>query len=293
MCSVTDFTLTDFTLIAERVWTAVAEPETVTVGVVAGDEGCVVIDTGSSPAQGHQIRLAAEEISGVPVVGAVVTHHHYDHLFGLAAFDDVPTYGHENIAGLVANGEACPDNVMAQLGVARHELMAPNRPFAIATAFNLGQRYVEIMATGPGHSPTDAVIMVPDAGVIFVGDLIEESADPSFGPDSDPQRWATALDAIIPALPAHPIVVPGHGEVVDAAFVRQQRNDIEMAFAQLDYSYPQGLNVETALTRGVWPFSAETMTGLAPMVFQRLRDAGRVVESRTLPLLNADKSWRS
>ena len=36
----------------------------------------------------------------MPVVAVLVTHWHYDHLFGLAGFADVPTYAHETVADL-------------------------------------------------------------------------------------------------------------------------------------------------------------------------------------------------
>jgi glyoxylase-like metal-dependent hydrolase (beta-lactamase superfamily II) len=65
---------------------------------------------------------------------------------------------------------------------------------------------------------------VPDAAVVFAGDLVEQGAPPSIGPDAHPSDWPSALDAILALNPA--VVVPGHGDPVDAGFVRRQRDEL-------------------------------------------------------------------
>ena len=42
---------------------------------------------------------------------------------------------------------------------------------------------------GHGHTDNDIVIEVPDAGVLFAGDLLENDAAPSYG-DAYPRAWA-------------------------------------------------------------------------------------------------------
>jgi len=53
-------------------------------------------------------------------------------------------------------------------------------------------------------------VHVPDAGVLFAGDLLESGAPPSYGPDSFPSRWADAVAALL-TLDATTLV-PGHGD---------------------------------------------------------------------------------
>ena len=61
--------------------------------------------------------------------------------------------------------------------------------------------------------------------MVFCGDLVEESADPSIDADSDPAAWPATLDRVIEAGGGEGrVFVPGHGAVVDAAFVRRQRD---------------------------------------------------------------------
>jgi glyoxylase-like metal-dependent hydrolase (beta-lactamase superfamily II) len=67
------------------------------------------------------------------------------------------------------------------------------------------------------------VVLVPDVGVAVAGDLVEQGAPPWFG-DSYPLEWPDTLTALLPRL--GPVVVPGHGDVVDPAFVAAQRDDL-------------------------------------------------------------------
>ena len=90
-------------------------------------------------------------------------------------------------------------------------------------ALDLGDRRVEIAHLGRGHTEGDLVVVVPDADVLFAGDLLESAGPPSFGPDSVPDEWPATLDAVIGLMTATTVAVPGHGEPVGREFVFEQR----------------------------------------------------------------------
>ena len=54
------FSLTPFEELRPGIWRAVAQPAGVNIGLIAGSTGALVVDTGSSPAQGAEIRAAAD-----------------------------------------------------------------------------------------------------------------------------------------------------------------------------------------------------------------------------------------
>ena len=54
----------------------------------------------------------------------------------------------------------------------------PDRTFAETAYLDLGDRRVELRFLGRGHTDHDIVITVPDAGVLFAGDLLENGAVP-------------------------------------------------------------------------------------------------------------------
>ncbi len=270
-----EFSLSEFAPIADRVWRAVAQPENVTIGVIAGDAGALVFDTGSTPAQGRAIREAAERVAGVPVVAAVASHHHVDHLFGLQAFADVATYGHTSVAASLDSNEALPDE-LARLGLTRDDLALPNRSFNLARTVDLGGRHVELVHFGPGHTPGDVLAIVPDARVVFAGDLVEEAGPPQVSAESSLAGWPKALDGLL-AMFRHPwLIVPGHGEPVDREFVMIQRGTLAGIYLQLEYLFAQGALPDEALARGEWDYPIESFSDAVPGLYADLKARGKI-----------------
>lgn len=218
--------------VAAGIYRAVAEPESVNIGLIVGAESALLVDTGSSPVQGAAIRAAVASVTDRPLRTVVVTHWHHDHAFGLAAFADLTTIGHESVRGRLASPEAAADGM--RFGVASAELLAPGRELAVATAVGLGGgRRVEIAHLGEGHTEGDLVVVVADADVVFAGDLIESAGPPSFGADSVPGSWAATLDGVIGLMGPSTVLVPGHGDPVDREFVFGQRGRIAASAAEL------------------------------------------------------------
>ncbi len=210
--------------LADGIYIAVLEPEAVTIGLVTGATGALLVDTGSSPAQGRAVRRSLTAVTEVPLVAVAVTHWHYDHAFGLAAFADLPSIGHETLADRLRSDEARRE--AARLGVDVAELTVPARGIAVATAIDLGGRRVEIAHLGAGHTDGDLVVVVPDAGVVFAGDLVESADDPSIGADSVPDQWPQTLDGVIGLMTATTVLVPGHGDPVRRDEVFRQRGEL-------------------------------------------------------------------
>ena len=64
-----------------------------TAGLVVGDGTALVVDAGSSLVEGARLRTAAEELAGGRVTHLALTHPHFDHVFGAAAFTGAEVYG--------------------------------------------------------------------------------------------------------------------------------------------------------------------------------------------------------
>lgn len=63
-----------------------------------------------------------------------------------------------------------------------------------------------------------------EPAVVFTGDLVEESGAPAIDDDSDAESWSVTLDRLLALGGPEAMYVPGHGNVVDAGFVRRQRD---------------------------------------------------------------------
>ena len=103
---------------------------------------------------------------------------------------------------------------------------------------------------GRGHTDHDVVVHVPDAAVVFAGDLVEQGAPPDLG-DAVVADWPATLDALLALRPT--VVVPGHGDPVDPAFVRAQRAELAEV-AALHAAVAAGeLDAVTAASRSPYP----------------------------------------
>lgn len=210
-----------------------------TVGAVAGSRCALLIDAGGSPEGAAGLRAAAEERLGVPVRHLVLTHPHFDHVLGAGALADAETYGAVGVGGWLAEGgraELAADAERhgmpaADATPAAAELRRPAHEVSGELVVDLGGRRVVLANLGPAHTAHDLVVLVPDARVVFCGDLVEESGPPQAGPDAHPGWWPGALDRLLELGGPDAVYVPGHGAVVDAAFIRAQRAALARRFA--------------------------------------------------------------
>ena len=123
-----------------------------------------------------------------------------------------------------------PDDDPRVADVYATDVVPPDTTFASVRVVDLGDRAVELVHPGRGHTGGDVVVRVDDADVLFAGDLVEESRDrdgvPGYGPDSHPLEWPLTLDLVLDLLGPSTLVVPGHGNPVDKDFVTVQRDAI-------------------------------------------------------------------
>ena len=141
------------------VYVAVAEPESVNLGLIVGSQQALLVDTGSTPGQGRVLRASLTAVTELLTDSVVVTHWHYDHAFGLAAFADIPRIAHESVHLRSSSAEAAAE--AKRLGLDPEGSAEPNVEIAVVTAFDLGERRVEIAHLGRGHTDGDLVVVVP------------------------------------------------------------------------------------------------------------------------------------
>jgi glyoxylase-like metal-dependent hydrolase (beta-lactamase superfamily II) len=195
------------------------------IGVVLGGGEVLVIDTRSTPGQARELIDDIRLLTRDPVRVVIDTHWHSDHVFGNHEFRPATIWGHELCrAGMLEKGEAQRAALTAALPELAEELAAvvidpPDRTFEDVASVEVGGRLVELRYLGRGHTDADIVVLVPDAGVTFAGDLLENDATPWFG-DAYPIDWADTVARLLPLVVGP--VVPGHGSVGDRGFVERQ-----------------------------------------------------------------------
>jgi glyoxylase-like metal-dependent hydrolase (beta-lactamase superfamily II) len=284
--------VTEFKEVGERVWVARYDWFDVNVGLILGSEGLVVVDTNATPALGRDVLEAVRRITSAPVRAVVNTHVHFDHTFGNSAFvaEGAGLIAHESVAeelpGHAAEVRAAaaedPDPRTDDLAGVTEVL--PSRTFSSALTVDLGDRVVELIHPGRGHAAGDIVLRVPDADVVFAGDLVEESAArsavPGFGSDCYPMDWPATLDLVLQLTGAGTRIVPGHGAPVDQDFVHEQRSALGVVAETIRDLVTRGVPQVQALEAADWPYPREELENAVRRGYEQLPGV-----RRQLPLI--------
>ena len=168
------------------------EGHTSNAGFVITPQGAVVFDALGTPSLGWDLLQQIAKIANQPIRYVVVSHYHADHIYGLQAFKD------HSSAIIVAqerageyketNEEIADERANQRLDQRREALfpwvnsdtrvVPPDITYRQRATINLGgERFVLIYA-GPAHSASDMMMMVEPNGVLFAGDIVQNSRIP-------------------------------------------------------------------------------------------------------------------
>ncbi|MGH2455273.1 MAG: MBL fold metallo-hydrolase [Candidatus Limnocylindria bacterium] len=250
--------MTSWAEIADRVFVRRYPFFDQTIGVVLGRAGVALIDTRTTHAQADELRRELRALTPLPLAAVINTHHHYDHTFGNARFLPAPVWGHHRCAeALRAGGEAMRRRVMADLPDLAEELAEvvvtpPDRTFGESASLELGDRRLELRHLGRGHTDNDIVVQVPDAGVVFAGDLLENDAPPSFG-DAFPVAWAETVGSQLLPLVGDGKVVPGHGRPAGRELAERQAGELAQLAESIRGCVAGSLGIDAVMAASPYP----------------------------------------
>ena len=246
-----------WTEVADRVFLRRHAHMDVNVSLVVGDDQCLVVDTRCSAAEGRDLAEAIRQVTATPW-SVALTHAHWDHSFGLSALAPARTWAQERCATAIEGGGAATRCRIAALydddgqpevadQIRDTPLTLPDGLVSDQHSLFVGGRRVEFRYFGRGHTDHDLVIVVPDADVLMVGDLVEGEHPPQFR-DAFPLDWVATLDALL-AGTSESVVVPGHGVVLSRSRVEEQREELaELVFASRE-GLRQGFDVREVAAR--------------------------------------------
>ncbi|WP_326820377.1 MBL fold metallo-hydrolase [Streptosporangium sp. NBC_01756] len=232
------------------------------VGLVMGDGGCLVVDTRGDERQGAELAAEVRRITRDPWT-VVITHSHFDHSFGTRPFLECPVWAHEGCRADLAEDGAGTKEAWARRyrekgradiadDIAGTEIVLPDHLVTDRAESVVGGRRVVMTYFGRGHSGNDLVVHVPDANVVFAGDLVENGAPPAYG-DAYPLEWPATVDGLLGLAGDDAVVVPGHGDPVDRGFVAAQRAEIG-AVAELCREVAAGrMSIQDAVRLSPYP----------------------------------------
>ena len=199
--------------ISEHVfWLPPGPPDRPSLCAVAGDRGTIWLDAGSSAAHtGEFLRLLAAESVAEPS-HVVLTHSHWDHVFGAAelgahviAQERTAAYleqlaatdwSDEALDRRVVSGEDSrqhAENVKAELPSPRDVRIAPAEiVFRDGIDLELGGVRLQVRYVGGDHADDSTVVFVEPDALLFLGDCLYEA--PSGGYTSE--RLGPLVEAV-------------------------------------------------------------------------------------------------
>jgi cyclase len=218
-------------------------------GLVVGEGASLLVDTLFDLNLTKKMLASMETVTAAnPITAVVNTHANGDHCHGNQLVPGARIISSEAAAREMADlppamlhtlkqldlGEDGNEFVSDAFGPFRFDDIDPSPPtetFCGVFESDAGGRPWRAEEVGPAHTAGDVIVHVPDAGVVFTGDIVFIGSTPIVwaGPIGN---WLAALDRLRALQPS--VVVPGHGPVVGLAEVAEV--DEYLRFVQTEAS---------------------------------------------------------
>ena len=251
-----------FTLkpLGNNVYAAIAVPKSnagSNSGFVIGDDGVVVVDTFVSADAAKALLGEIQKLTKLPIKFVVNTHYHLDHVAGNAVYAQAGAVviGHRNLRGWIhtENLKFFGPTPKPEQKLLVEGLYGPDVTYDSAIELHLGSKLVTVRYF-PGHTGGDSVVFVPDAQVVFTGDLFWRKTLPNLI-DGKTDKWSET-DAQLAGDWPKAAFVSGHGDVGTADDVKDfagYLNELRAAIAQAIKSGQSGDALVAAVTAEIQP----------------------------------------
>ncbi|HEY6928958.1 MAG TPA: MBL fold metallo-hydrolase [Thermoanaerobaculia bacterium] len=192
-------------------------------GFVIGDEAVAVVDSFQFPEAAEKLLTEIRKVTPLPVRYLINTHHHIDHVGGNGVFAKAGAIAvaQRNVRAWIRTENLKffdADKVKERAQV--EHLPLPDVLVDEGLTIRLGSRRLELRAF-PGHTGGDLVVAVPDAKVLFCGDLVWRRTAPGLT-DATVSKWIETLESLRRRPDAAALIyVPGQGDVASLSDVSE------------------------------------------------------------------------
>ena len=190
-------------------------------GVIIGDDSVMVIDTQATPVMAQQVIERIRNVTDKPIKYVVLSHYHAVRVLGATAYGASEILASEKCRAMIQErGQEDWDSEygrfprLFQAADSVPGLTWPTVTFRKQLTLYMGRRRVELVFLGRAHTAGDIVAWVPDAGVMFSGDIVEFHSACYCG-DGHFNDWPGTLRAIRRFRPE--ALMPGRGDAVVSA----------------------------------------------------------------------------
>lgn len=215
-----------FTLkpLGHNVWAAIAVPGSgagSNSGFVIGGTGVAVIDSFQKADAAKALLAEIRKMTPLDLVYVVNTHYHIDHVTGNGVYAEAGAIiiAHRNVRDWIhtENKKFYGANITDAQKASVEGLTGPTTVYDKALDLNLGYKPFQVRYE-LGHTGGDSVVFIPDANVVFCGDLFWRHTLPNLI-DASTEAWIATLSKLTQAHPAATFI-SGHGDVGNADDVK-------------------------------------------------------------------------
>jgi cyclase len=251
--------------------------------VIVNDQDVLLVDADTTPAAARELLKEIKSLTDKPVRWVVNTHFHFDHTDGNSVFGpEVQIIGHEyvrdailhrdvlhtepfktsvgdiphQIAGLQkqAAEEKDPEKragLSQQIAAMKTELTQikevkptpPTMTYSSKLTLYRGNREIQLLFLGRGHTPGDTVVFLPKERIVCTGDLMESRL--AYMGDGVFDEWITSLEALKKL--DFDTVLPGHGVPFhDKGLITAYQDYLRDLVRQVAALRKQGLSADEA-----------------------------------------------
>ncbi|MDE3174990.1 MAG: MBL fold metallo-hydrolase [Pseudomonadota bacterium] len=206
-----------FSEVGNGLWAFTAEGDPNT-GVIIGDDSVMIVDAQATPRLASQVIDRIRTVTDKPIKYVVLSHYHAVRVLGASAYAASEVIMSEKARAMVVErGQEDWDSEFQRFPrlFQGHEsipgLTWPTLTFNQNATFHLGKRRVDLRFLGRAHTAGDIVAYVPDANVMFTGDIVEYHSACYCG-DAHFTDWPATLEAIR----AYDVdaIAPGRGDAL-------------------------------------------------------------------------------
>jgi glyoxylase-like metal-dependent hydrolase (beta-lactamase superfamily II) len=242
----------DVLVATSRIW------QTTCTVVRAGDEGFVI----DSPVLPDELDVlpAILEQSSFPLSGLLVTHGDWDHLLARTVFAGAALGCAETTAARLTGAPGRPQRDLRKFD--EEHYLVRDQPLALGQIealpvpgrVELGDVELELHPT-EGHTADGMAVWMPFTGVLVVGDYLSPVEIPWLSESGSRDAYLATLARLEPLVGEATWIVPGHGDVLDAAralaILREDRSYLEALGGDDPAAAPLPLARRSAVQRGI------------------------------------------
>ena len=206
-----------FTEVGRDLWAFTAEGDPNT-GVIIGDDSVMVMDAQATPVMAQKVIDKIRGVTDKPIKYVTLSHYHAVRVLGASAYDASEIIASNACRAMIhERGQEDWDSEFGRMprlfegAESIPGLTWPSVTFERKLTVHMGTRRVELMHLGRAHTAGDIVAWVPDAGVMFTGDIVEYRSACYCG-DGHFQDWSSTLEAI--RAYGADAIAPGRGDAL-------------------------------------------------------------------------------